>query len=279
MKLIIKNITLATFLLLFVMSSYSQELMYGDMTFNKAVNISGKQRMLTQKMGKIYLYLLDNPDDFKAQKDLKITKIIFEKQLGILEKNTQNPLTLARINDVKSTWKKYKEFLDSEPNRKDAVKIINTNTTILKYANNVVNAIIQESKGDNHSDDSYLIEEDSELKNIINKAGRQRMLSQRLALYYFANKPGLKTDGTTNKLNGVFGELDEALDYLLISSFNNERIDESLGDVMTLWEDVKTNKDRFLKQGYKDTEIYKLSNDLTKTFNTITNLYEKVRVE
>jgi len=272
-------LTFVLFLMVTVGYAQDQEFKYGTMTFNKAVNISGKQRMLTQRMGKIYLYLLDNPEDFKAKKDLKITKIIFEKQLAILETNTENILTLRRIKEVKDTWKKYKEFLESTPNKKDAVKIINTNTTILKYANNVVNAIIAESKDDSHSDDSYLIEEDSELKNIINKSGRQRMLSQRLALYYFANKPNLKTEGTESKLNSVFTELDNALDVLLICNFNNERIDQSLGDVMALWEDIKAHKEKLLKQGYNDLEIYNLSNDLTKTFNVITNLYEKIRVE
>jgi len=273
------KIILTLTLLLIVNTCFSQDLMYGSLTFNKAVNISGKQRMLTQKMAKIYLYLINNPEDFKAKKDLKITRIIFEKQLGILEKNTEVPLTLNKISQVKKVWEKYKTFLSTQPNEGDAKKIINTNTTILKYANSVVEAIILESKGDNHSDDSYLIEEDIELKSIINKAGRQRMLSQRLALYYFANKQSLKTDVTYSRLNSVFTELDNALDDLLISSFNNERIDESLGDVMATWEDVKEHKEKLEKQGYSDIEIYKLSNNLTKAFNVITNLYEKIRVD
>lgn len=273
----LKNIALIVLLVLTVQASFGQA-KYGALTFNKAVNISGKQRMLTQRMGKIYLYLLDNPTDVKAAKDLKITKIIFEKQLNILENNTSSALTRSRIKEVKDTWKKYKKFLESTPNKEDAVKIINTNSTILKYANNVVNAIILESKG-GASDDAYIAEEDNELKQIINKSGRQRMLSQRLALYYFANKPGLKNKNTESKLQTVTLELDSALDYLLISSFNNDRIDEALGEVTALWESVKANKDRLYKQGYRDSEIYKLSNDLTKTFNKITNLYEKVRIE
>ncbi len=275
-KLKKKTFTLTLFFA--ILLSYSQNSKYGTLSFNKAVNISGKQRMLTQRMGKIYLYLLDNPSDFKAKKDLKITKIIFEKQNLILAKNTSSSLTKSRLKDVENTWNKYKKFLASVPNKEDAVKIINTNSTILKYANNVVNTIILESKG-NDSLESDLAEEDSELKEIINKAGRQRMLSQRLGLYYFANKPGLKNSNTENKLRVVFKELDDALNDLLVSSFNNDRIDEALGDVLERWETIKNNKDRFFKQGYKDTEVYKLSNSLTKTFNRITNLYEKVKIE
>ena len=259
--------------------SYSQKSQFGNLSFNKAVNISGKQRMLTQRMGKIYLYLLDNPDDFKAKKDLKITSIIFEKQNYILEANTKSKLTKSSLKDVKDTWLKYKKFLESTPNKDDAVKIINTNTTILKYANSVVNTIILESKGGTSSEDAYTKEEDAELKQIINKSGRQRMLSQRLALYYFANKPNLKTNKTQIKLKAVFNELDSALNDLLISNFNNDRIDEALGDIMERWETIKLNKDRLFKQGYQDAEIYKLSNDLTKSFNKITNLYEKIKIE
>lgn len=265
-------------LLFTVIISFSQG-KYGTLTFNKAVNISGKQRMLTQKMGKTYLYLLNNPDDFKAKKDLKIAKIIFEKQNVILEKHAKSFLTKNKLKEVKETWVKYKQFLESVPNKEHAVKIINTNSTLLKYANNVVEAIISESKSSGGAADIGLAEEDVELKGIINKSGRQRMLSQRLALYYFANKPSLKTTNSENKLRNVFVELDDALNDMLISSFNNDRIDEALGDVMEKWEAVKSNKERFFKQGYKDVEVYKLSNDLTKVFNKITNLYEKVKIE
>lgn len=257
----------------------SQESKYGTLSFNKAVNISGKQRMLTQKMGKIYLYLLSNPNDFKAKKNLKITKIIFEKQNLILEKNSSSALTKSKLKEVKDTWDKYKKFLASKPNKDDAIKIINTNSTLLKYTNNVVNSIVRESKSRTNTLDTDLHEEQQELKDIINKSGRQRMLSQRLALYYFANKPKLKNNNTSAKLERVFVELDNALNDLLVSSFNNERIDNALGEVMERWEAIKSNKDRFLKQGYNDSEVYKLSDELTRKFNKITNLYEKVKIE
>lgn len=272
-----KTITLLM-LFLTIQISYAQVKEYGKLSFNKAVNISGKQRMLTQRMGKIYLYLLSNPNDFKAKKDLKITKIIFEKQNSILEANTSSEITKDRIKKIKETWSKYKEFLESTPNNKDAIKIVNTNSTILKQANSVVNAILLEAKGASNSDDSIL-EEDIELKNIINKSGKQRMLSQRLGLYYFANKPDLKTSNISTKLETVFSEIDAVLNDLLISSFNNDKIDEAIGEVMSSWEDLKNNKIRLFKQGYKDAEIYELSNSLTKNFNKITTLYEKIKIK
>jgi len=230
------------FVLLSFFTAFSQESEYGDLSFNKAVNISGKQRMLTQRMGKIYLYLLDNPDDFQAKKDLRITKIIFGKQISILEKNTSSRKTKNKLKEVKSIWTKYKDFLQLPANKENAVRIINTNTTILKHANNVVNSIIIESQGGFTSKDTYAIEEEV-------------------------------------KLEKVFTELDEALNYLLISNFNDERVDEALGDVSAIWEEVILKKERLFKEGYGDFEMYQLSNQLTKAFNKVTNLYEKVEIE
>jgi len=101
----LKRVVIVLFVFLSVSFSFSQKKEFGAITYNKAVNVSGKQRMLTQRMGKIYLYLLENPDDFKAKRDLKIAKILFEKQLSILEENNSSKKVRRELKIVKDTWK------------------------------------------------------------------------------------------------------------------------------------------------------------------------------
>ncbi|GAA4111225.1 hypothetical protein GCM10022393_08780 [Aquimarina addita] len=286
------KITLKTILMLFLVGiivasssniNAQQNNKYGMLSFNKAVNISGKQRMLSQKMAKTYLYLIDNPSDVKAKRDLLTSKIIFEKQNEIILQNSSYKVTKDRVAKVKSIWTSFESIISTPANFDNAKKIIELNTDLLKATNSVVSAIIVESKGVVQGDISLLEddgygESDTELKQIINMAGRQRMLAQRLGLYYFANQNTLKDKNSEQMLTNVFNELDGAITVLLISNFNNSKIDEKLGLAMTKWEQVKMNKEKLMNQGFKASEIYSISNDLTKAFNTVTGLYEKVKM-
>ena len=104
------------------------------------------------------------------------------------------------------------------------------------------------------------------------------MLSQRLALYYFANSGSLKDKNNEARLRGVYSNIDDAITDLLISNFNNAKVEEVLGAAMAKWEVVRNNEEKLFKNGFTPKEMYKLSNDLTKAFNKVTISYEKVKL-
>jgi len=214
---------------------------------------------------------------------LLTSKIIFEKQNTIIKQNASYKSTKNKVSKVEDLWANFKKLIESTPNYDNAKKIIELNTDLLKASNDVVTAVILESKNAgganiNVLEDEGVSESDAELKKMINMAGRQRMLAQRLGLYYYANQNTLKDKNTERMLNNVYNEIDGAITILLISNFNNGQIDEKLGLAMSKWEQIRNNKTKLMNHGFKNEEIYKISNDLTTAFNSVTGLYEKVKL-
>ncbi|WP_299441305.1 type IV pili methyl-accepting chemotaxis transducer N-terminal domain-containing protein [uncultured Aquimarina sp.] len=246
---------------------------FGAITYAKAVNISGKQRMLSQKMSKAYLLLAKGINEESIKKELNSSKFIFEKQLQILIKNASSSnvkLSLKRINKL---WLEFKEVITSTPDTQNSLKIMKLNTNLLKTCND---AVVNIENSFNYNN-QFFQNKNKELVNIINKSGRQRMLSQRLCLYYTATSMFFKDSAEYKKiLNNVYSEFDNAIGDLLISSYNSTEIEEELGVTMSLWEKFQTNQKGLLNGSFELQEIFTTTNQLTKSFNKITGLYEGI---
>jgi len=104
------------------------------------------------------------------------------------------------------------------------------------------------------------------------------MLSQRLALYYFANVSNIRTDEVDANLKEAFSNFDDAISDLLLSNFNNENVEKVLGEAMRDWDEFKNHKEEFLTHRLSSNEVYARTNNLTKTFNKLTALYERVKL-
>lgn len=246
---------------------------YGSITYGKAINISGKQRMLSQKMSKAYLLIAQGINDDEIKKELNSSKFIFEKQLQILTTNASSSVIKLSLKKVSELWDEFRILINHPPSYANSLNIINLNTKLLKACHQVVLNIESNFNYNNQ----FFQNKNKELVNTINVSGKQRMLSQRLCLYYTASSMFPKKNAEYKKtLKAVYTEFDNVIGNLLISSHNTTEIEEELGTIMSLWEKFQTNQTALTNGELELQEVFKTTNSLTKTFNKITGMYELI---
>lgn len=252
---------------------FSQNQNYGSITYGKAINISGKQRMLSQKMSKAFVLIAKGINSPEIKKELNSSKFIFEKQLEILNKNASSTPVKLSIKNVQKLWIEFKGLINSPPNFTNSAQVMKLNTKLLRACNEVVKSIESSSNYNNQ----FFQNENQELVGIINVSGKQRMLSQRLCLYYTATTMFPNENAEYKKvLNKVYDEFDSVIGNLLISSYNSTEIEEELGTVMGRWEKIQSNRRGFVNGEFPLDEIFRVTNSLTKSFNKITGIYESI---
>lgn len=150
------------------------------------VNLSGKQRMLTQKIMKEALFVNLDIQGEENKKSLKASADLFEKTLMGLKKGdealgltkTNRKDALEQLTIVEGLWKKFKRHVDSflnDSNKEALEALANENLPLLHEMNKAVS--YYEALGSlESSDDDW-----DELSVVINLSGKQRMLTQKMS--------------------------------------------------------------------------------------------------
>ena len=151
----------------------------------KRVNLSGKQRMLTQRMSKLALLSSLNIDRANNTKILVADAKLYNKTLNGFIKGDKDlglePCTdksiLEQIAVVQKKWKPFlaaiiKIAKNQDSDGKGLEYIITHNEDLLKESNELVTRCVAASPTKNFLEKAML--------NVINIAGRQRMLTQKM---------------------------------------------------------------------------------------------------
>jgi len=158
---------------------------FANISPNQMVNIAGKQRMLSQKIAKIYLMKAYGANLDELNSELNISKIIFERNLETLSVNSGKMFSQKVTNAVlkeKICWNEFKLLIDKPVDENSIERVLDLSNILLKNSNEVVGVIKSENLYKKNFNTNV------ELLNIVDKSGKQRMLSQRLCLYFIAKK-------------------------------------------------------------------------------------------
>jgi len=110
---------------------------------------------------------------------------------------------------------------------------------------------------------------------IIDIAGKQRMLAQRIAKYYIAYQTGIKDENTVRSMKQTVIEFNNNLMILLTNKENTPAIQEKIDGVNKLWKIVHKFYNNIEKGGLP-LIVFNTTDNITKKMNEITQLYLEI---
>ena len=239
------------------------------------INLAGKQRMLTQKMSKEALFIAKGINVKANTEALGKTASLFDKTLkGLVDgdKELKLPKTtdkdiLAQLKKVSELWASMKKSIDvvagGKAEKSALEAIAKENLPLLKNMNQAVQMYAKAS-GSKLS---------PEMADTINRAGKQRMLTQKMTKELLLVANGIDVDA--NKENAKkTGELFESTLKDLTDKCKDDKIKEQLGVVAKLWADYK---DIIMKADTSDASLKKaeeMNIPLLKNMNKAVKMYE-----
>jgi len=234
-------------------SVYALEISSGT----QAVNVAGKQRMFTQRMLKDYAMIGMKNTFGNPTEDLKKIVDEFDTANVALLAFTKNDEIKKNIETMEDAWKPIKEILLNEAKKEKVVKLQENLELLLKKADEITKLFAKTSG--------------KESGEIVNLAGRQRMLSQRMAGLYMIKVWGINDPQFKDKLTDAMQLFKTSQNTLEKSTLNTSEITALLAKVkrsFIFFEMMSKSKSKFVP-----TLIYKKSNDMLKNMNSATQAY------
>lgn len=136
-----------------------------------AIDMAGRLRMLSQRCTKAYLQWGQSIASDSARALLQESISRYEAHLAALKSFQPNPAVQASLPQLQTLWSQFKALLAGEPNRTGAASLYDANEA-MQSAAHYLTVSYSNSNGSPH-------------EHLIGLAGRQRMLSQRMAKFFF----------------------------------------------------------------------------------------------
>lgn len=226
------------------------------------INIAAKQRMLSQRIAKDYLYVHRNIAMSKTKKELKISLEKFFKAHEILVSSIKSEEIENLLDFVELSSNEFNQTIHQPFNLDNAQLILDLSESMLEGSQYVVDSL----------KDSIKLEE----SNVIELAGKQRMLAQRIAKYYIAYQAGIKDENTVKSMKQAVLKFTENLNILLNSKKNTPLVRKKIKEVNKLWKIVHKFYNNIEKGGLP-LIVFNTTNKITKKMNEITQLYLTIK--
>ena len=187
----------------------------------EAIDKAGAQRMLSQRMGKAWLAQLRPELSERARQVLKSSEARFERQLELLMGFAPTPEISGSFRALNRRFQDYRALLHRAPRREDLDELLRRAGEVLSLAH-VATGQLQERSREGSA-------------WLVNLSGRQRMLSQRLALFFLAGQQGARPALVQSEITKASTEFKSAMQTLAQASEATPAIRDNLELARNQW--------------------------------------------
>jgi len=200
-----------------------------ELSPSAAIGVAGEQRMFSQRIVKAWCQIGLNlqPTDAKQQLDEATQR--FESNLQQLAAVAVSPASKKALAKLSQSWQVFRPQAQVAISKERALDLSRAAEPVLVAAERLTQILQDESK--------------LPAGRLINAAGRQRMLSQRLAKFYMLFAWGVGGAEVQRELKKTAHELSGGLERLQAAPQNTPEIRAQLEELQLQWTWLKTAVD------------------------------------
>lgn len=232
---------------------------------NEAINKAGSLRMLSQRMAKAYCQIGQNVWTGNSHRILRSSIDLYEKRLNELTTFAPSADIKATYADLGASWQRYRQLLDKAPSLTNGQRVARLSEESLRIAHLATTQLELSSP--------------TSVGRLINIAGRQRMLSQRLAKLYMCRQWGIGSPDTDVEMQLAEREFLSAMDALEHAPESAGKIGEELSLARRQWmffENALLQQSEGNKDQYDAVNVATTSERILEIMDRVTGLYEQL---
>lgn len=231
-----------------------------ELSVASAINKAGRQRMLSQRIAKVYCQAALGVLPETSSKLLEDSIALFEGQLAELNAAAPNRQIRESVVALARPWHLYRAAASATPSRETCPRLSAQSDEVLAAAHRLT-VELQDYSG-------------TPVGRLVNISGRQRMLSQRLAKLYMVRAAGPGSPDLRDEMESARNEFTGALAVLQAAPENTAALHKELDSVALQWEWFQRALDQDSALASYRLVVADASESILRSMETVTRLYE-----